>query len=336
MQQIRDDDFIPGEVHSRLLTLPWHDIFTTNWDTLLERSNSSIDSPYGFVQSEIQLPRMNSPRIVKLHGSLPAQFPLIVTEEDYRTYPGKHALFVNTVRQAMIETVFCLVGFSGDDPNFIEWSGWLRDQLGALAQQIYLVGWLDLLQQDRVVLQDLNVVPIDIAMHPQATSWPEDLRNQYAVEWFLHALESGTRPYEQVAWPSPSAAPSRDVPMYLLPVPEIETSVPRDHPDPEITMGMGSPTYNNEPAESIRTVIDVWGHNRKLYPGWLVLPYGGSHSELSRRTNVWEPHFLGALPELRPVERLKAVREILWRREILLEPMSPEVETAAKDALGCN
>ena len=69
------------------------------------------------------------PRIVKLHGSLPAQFPLIVTEEDYRTYPTKFAPFVNTVQQAMMETVFLLIGFSGDDPNFLNWSGWVRDNL---------------------------------------------------------------------------------------------------------------------------------------------------------------------------------------------------------------
>ena len=46
------------------------------------------------------------PRIVKLHGSFPADFPLIVTEEDYRTYPKTFAPFVNTVQQAMMETVF--------------------------------------------------------------------------------------------------------------------------------------------------------------------------------------------------------------------------------------
>ena len=333
VQQIRDDDFIPGEIHSRLLSLPWRDVFTTNWDRLLERSNSTIDSPYDLVQSESQLPRMNSPRIVKLHGSLPVQFPLIVTEEDYRTYHVKHALFVNTVRQAMIETVFCLVGFSGDDPNFLEWSGWVRDQLREVAQKIYLVGWLNLVQQERVALQDLNVVPIDIASHPQATNWPADLRHQYAIEWFLHALESGAQPYDQVAWPSPSpsAATSPDAPSYLLPVTQFKSEAPRDHPDPQTALG--SPIYAGESVDRVRTVLDAWAHNREIYPGWLVFPYGGNHSELSRRTNDWEPHILGALPELRPVERLKAVREILWRKEILLEPMSPEVETAAQDAL---
>ena len=30
---IRDVDYQPGELHLRLLQLPWRDVFTTNWDT---------------------------------------------------------------------------------------------------------------------------------------------------------------------------------------------------------------------------------------------------------------------------------------------------------------
>lgn len=38
------------------------------------------------------------------------------------------------VQQSMMETVFLLVGFSGDDPNFLHWSGWVRDNLGGAAK----------------------------------------------------------------------------------------------------------------------------------------------------------------------------------------------------------
>ena len=104
---IRDNEFQPGEAHFRLLQLPWRDVFTTNWDTLLERANKEIsERPYRVVENVKQLPIVSQPRIIKLHGSLPSQFPLIVTEEDYRTYPAEFAPLVNTVQQAMMETVF--------------------------------------------------------------------------------------------------------------------------------------------------------------------------------------------------------------------------------------
>jgi hypothetical protein len=37
------------------------------------------------------------------------------------------APFVNTVQQTLLEKSLCLIGFSGDDPNFLQWIGWIRD-----------------------------------------------------------------------------------------------------------------------------------------------------------------------------------------------------------------
>lgn len=39
---IADDLFIPGDVHKKLVKQKWADIFTTNYDTLLERAENLI------------------------------------------------------------------------------------------------------------------------------------------------------------------------------------------------------------------------------------------------------------------------------------------------------
>lgn len=39
---VRDNEFSPGDMHQHLLRLPWRDVFTTNWDTLLERTTPHI------------------------------------------------------------------------------------------------------------------------------------------------------------------------------------------------------------------------------------------------------------------------------------------------------
>ena len=85
--------------------------------------------------------------------------------------------------------------------------------------------------------------------------------------------------------------------------------------------------------DRIRKLLDIWTHNRKLYPGWLVFPSGQERSDLSRRTADWEPPILSAFPHFTPVEQLKAVRELLWRKEILLEPITRDLEIAANQAL---
>ena len=329
---VRDDDFVPGKLHSRLLSLPWRDVFTTNWDTLLERVDPYVAGrTYSVVKEMAQLPEMSQPRIIKLHGSVPSQLPLIITEEDYRTYPDKFDPFVNTVQQAMLETVFCLIGFSGSDPNFLQWAGWVRDKLGDRAPKIYLAGLLKLSPQVRTMLEGLNIEPIDLGAHPKAESWPEDRRHEYATEWLLYMLEGIGRAYDETTWPSPPL--QHDIPIleHLQPIEYDEIAVPQDYPHTEANTG--SPDYNNEPLDKVRRVIDAWAHNRRIYPGWLVFPSGSERSEVSWRTNDWEPHILKALPDIEPVEGLHALRELLWRREILLEPISMEFATAAQNTL---
>ena len=85
--------------------------------------------------------------------------------------------------------------------------------------------------------------------------------------------------------------------------------------------------------ERVRRLLEIWAHNRKLYPGWLVFPSGQERTDVSRRTSEWESPILDASPDFPPVERLNAIRELIWRREALLEPISPELEAAAQDAL---
>ncbi len=90
---IPDSQHRPGNLHKRLLSLPWRDVFTTNWDSLLERGSSApeVRRRYTVVTLETDLSRAPGPRIIKLHGGLPNLGHMIITEEDYRRYPDQHA-----------------------------------------------------------------------------------------------------------------------------------------------------------------------------------------------------------------------------------------------------
>ena len=319
---IRGDDFSPGKIHTRLLSLPWRDVFTTNWDTLLERTRTSVaDRAYSVIRNMDEIPLANRPRIVKLHGSFPSHFPLIFTEEDYRTYPTKFAPFVNTVQQAMMETVFCLIGFSGDDPNFLQWSGWVRDNLGDAAPKIYLAGWLELSSHRRRMLEDRKVVPIDLALHPKAGEWRDHLRHQYATEWLLHTLERG-RPYDVSEWPSRPSWQHLPVPELIQPVEEVVSDEPKNE----------LPEENKPESFSVRNVLKVWTHNREIYPGWLAAP-ANTRALMEWNTGHYGELVLDELPDLTPVERLEAIHELVWRWEILLNPISSKLESVAQDVL---
>ena len=326
-QQVRDHDFSPGEFHSRLLKLPWRDVFTTNWDTLVERTLPSVpERPYSVVHNKAEIPISSQPRVVKLHGSLDGHFPLIVTEDDYRKYPERHSPFVNTVQQAMMETAFVLIGFSGDDPNFLEWSSWVQKNLGESAPRVFLAGWLNLSFDDREELRCRNVVAIDIAQHPKASQWPEHLRDKYATDWILSSLEGG-RPYDIANWPVPTMRNLPDSRERLQPVEVVNSDLPKKelmHPQDADASRCGQ--------DLAQEVLRVWTHNRTVYPGWLMVPLEVRSSFVSRTGN-WEAAILEALRELSPVERLYGIRELLWRYEVSLEPPSLNLESEAAAVL---
>ena len=331
---VQDEEYNPGPIHRRLLRLPWRDIYTTNWDTLLEKTASIIpERPYSVIRNMDEIPMSNHPRIVKLHGTFGSQYPLIVTEEDYRIYPKQYAPFVNTVQQAMMETVFCLIGFSGNDPNFLSWSGWVRDNLGESAPRIYLAGFLGLSPHRRRMLEERNVVPIDLANHPKAHRWPPELRHTLATEWLLHTLERG-RPYDSSEWPDPTTRRVNEIQEsmrdLILPIDEMPAKVPKaETPFGQVSDEIGQ---SNNAVEVVRENLAIWNHNRKIYPGWLFVP-NSTRQGLSDPTNELERHILSALKDLTTLERLNALRELVWRKSILLEPISSELEDAVKETL---
>ena len=206
-RQIPDNQFHPGLLHRKALELPWSDVFTTNWDTLIERTALlPIFRRYEVVLTMSDVAQKIRPRIIKLHGSFPSNGPFILTEEDFRTYPSCFAPFVNLVQQSMMENVFCLIGFSGVDPNFLAWSGWVRDNLGGHTPRIYLVGVLDLRRSEKMVLHGRGVVPIDLSelfQSPSPLSIAE--RNRVGLSWFFDNLFAGQTP-DEMLWPKPPDA----------------------------------------------------------------------------------------------------------------------------------
>ena len=327
-RHIRDDEFTPDEYHSRILSLPWRDVFTTNWDTLLERTRPSvIQRSYGLVRTLKEIPLYPRPRIVKLHGCLSIHNRLILTEEDYRQYQTKYAPFVNTVQQAMMETTFCLIGFSGDDPNFVHWSGWVRDNLGASAPRFYLAGWLNLSPHRRRMLEARNVTPIDLAHHPTASQWPEPLKHRYATDWLITSFEVG-RPNDISDWPLISKISKEEIPSHLEPVQRFPSLLPKPEPWPE----RSAEDIGNDAPATISETIAIWSHNRNLYPNWLVLPFRRVN-QLSSVTSEWERVILTSMGQHSIDRRLEILAEVLWRKSILMEPLDPKLEEAAVGAL---
>ena len=325
-----DQDFVPGPLHKMLVDLPWADILTTNYDTLLERAaEEGYGRRYSVVRTQAELPASGRPRIVKLHGSFPSTRPFVFSEEDFRTYPQQFAAFVNLARQSVLESVLCLIGFSGDDPNFLAWTGWVRDQLAEYSPRVYLCGLLDLTNAQRSVLQGRGVVPIDLTPRFPADAYPEPgERHRQALEWFLTSLRHG-RPYDPMEWPNappadPESPGGKQAPLASTQaVPKPERFSPPD---------VGA-AESKSPADRLLATAEVWAKNRQLYPGWLIAPDDVRNRLVHKTNESWQAFYLQNRSGLSRPADLNWLYELNWRLETALVPIWDHLVPAYEQVL---
>jgi len=249
--ELADTNYRPTRIHRLLVSLPWADIYTTNYDTLLERAASGIiDRNYSVVPTQEALVGSLRPRIIKLHGSLPDHRPFIITKEHYRQYPRSHAALVNTVQQAVMECSLCMLGFGGNDPNFLAWAGWVHDNLGSAAPPVYLVGVLDIDTRSRTMLERKRIVPIDLGPLFSRKDFPDPpTRHRLANEWFLLNLACGEP--DLMKWPFEQRRTASVLPEF---------------PAPRFRLLHDPPSNGDIP------VIQRLSNMMKRFPGWLAAP----------------------------------------------------------------
>jgi hypothetical protein len=299
-ESVPDDDFAPSVAHEQLMDLNWADVFTTNYDRLLEwatlqRPNQTLrKTRYEICLDSSDLPLARRPRIIKLHGTLPDLANLVLTEDDYRRYPIDHAPLVNAVRASLTENIFCLVGFSGDDPNFLAWTGWIRDVLNRSSPPIYLFGGLPLKPFQRKLLEQRNIIPIPILRISDCERYSD------AFAWLFRELAKPLDP-PTAAW---NTGPNF------------------------VSSSANSDSHTSEPSGMAQVDKEAWlgaavdwRRHRFEYKGWHVL-YRSGITQLWRRTEFW----LGRLSrktveDWEPYERIFVLRELLWRTAHALQPI---------------
>ena len=231
---VPDEDYAPSELYKSLLELGWNDVFTTNYDTLLERAAEMVTTHrYDVVLTQEDLVYSNgTPRIVKLHGSFPSSRPFVITEEDYRVYPRRAAAFVNTVQQSLIENVFCMIGFSCEDPNFLSWIGWIHDNIGySQAHKIYMISVTHVAEPKKKICFSRNITIVDLE-----ELWPNKTISERLTDFFsfLKNKEEACKNHNE--WFSVN-------------------------------------DIFRESSESVERTTERMSELRKNYPGWVYLPY---------------------------------------------------------------
>lgn len=113
----------------------------------LLRISEKQKNMYHLIDDSSKISLRKEKNIIKLHGTVrrpeleiygfdnDSHCNYIISTDDYENYHVKHEAFVNLMRIALLQDSFCLIGFSGDDPNFLDWLSWVKDLLDRRAEK---------------------------------------------------------------------------------------------------------------------------------------------------------------------------------------------------------
>jgi hypothetical protein len=132
----------PGRAHRSLVSLPVERIVTTNFDLLLDDALRELRIEFFPVVDESQLTIAGSRRervLVKAHGDIHHPDRLVLTEDDYDMWLRRNPLLATELASLFVRGSGLLLGYSLSDPDLRQILGVLRDRLGRLSRQLYVL-----------------------------------------------------------------------------------------------------------------------------------------------------------------------------------------------------
>jgi hypothetical protein len=134
LDEIGPDHDIPKALEV-IARLPVNNLWTTNYDTLLERALASISRPFDVKAQQSQLSLKSrvpgAVKIYKMHGSIDDPDNLVIATDDYELYNKNRGAFLQLLEASMMSQTFLYTGVSLTDPN-------IRHVLSAIRQRFPL------------------------------------------------------------------------------------------------------------------------------------------------------------------------------------------------------
>ncbi|MCB0722525.1 MAG: SIR2 family protein [Ignavibacteriae bacterium] len=136
------DTIKAGNTHKAFCDLQFDIVCTTNFEFLLEQGYSLLSKYCYPITSEEQLSISNSRQaitLLKLHGDLHHPNKLVVTEEDYDRFLTENPMLATYLANLLITRTPLFIGYSLDDTNFRQIWQVIKERLGNLRRQAYVI-----------------------------------------------------------------------------------------------------------------------------------------------------------------------------------------------------
>jgi WD40 repeat protein len=144
----------PTDNHRRLLRLGVRTWVTTNYDDLIEQTLHEAGERFAKVVRDQDLPYASADTmtLVKLHGDREQPDTIVITQQDYNTYFRRFPRVKDKLAGLLLEKTFLFVGYSINDPDFIQ----IQAEIAFDLQQHQRMAYAMLFDADEFTLSDLR------------------------------------------------------------------------------------------------------------------------------------------------------------------------------------
>ena len=132
----------PGKTHTAFCELQFDIVCTTNFEFLLEDGYKLVNRYCRPIIEEDQLSistNTENVQLLKLHGDLHHPNRLVATEEDYDSFLSKYPMLSTYLANLLISRTPFFIGYSLDDTDFRQIWQLIKDRLGSLRRQAYVL-----------------------------------------------------------------------------------------------------------------------------------------------------------------------------------------------------
>jgi hypothetical protein len=130
---IAPDKPIPDTLKT-IARLPIRNLWTTNYDRLIERSFAEINRPIDPISAASDLavrPRPGAARLFKMHGTIDRLNDIVISTDDYELYRLNRGAFLPLLQAHMTSFSMLFIGLSFTDPNVRHVLSLIRESFSA-------------------------------------------------------------------------------------------------------------------------------------------------------------------------------------------------------------
>lgn len=129
-----------------LLNIEFHNIWTTNYDRLIERTLDYRQVNYNVVTNDRHLASIEQHgrvNIFKINGDVSEPATIVLTQRDIERYEVNHSLFLTFLKKELVSHTFLFAGYSFSDQIILKCLSSIKEFLGEAAGLHYALMLID-------------------------------------------------------------------------------------------------------------------------------------------------------------------------------------------------